>query len=339
MPAAIKPKRLMFCGGGSRCIVYIQALAELEAAGLLTDVREYWGTSAGAYLAMILAIGASPSKIKPILLETKFHKFRDMDVRNLLSFQTTWGLDDGMSLLHELERIVGLLGRGEVYLRDVPTLHVVVTDLTLRETLVVSAKTHPNVRAIDAVRASMSLPFFYRPYKESLSGHLWIDGALRENFAWNMLPTDEEREQTLGFCFNQPATEPTTLLQYMFSMVHFDEPRKMIDWKKRWNHRILWFPIPPFPAWYSRIDSEDIEMLTESGKRVATEWLLSLDTAASRTAGIPPLSALPNNPPSENRLHFVTESSGILKSSALSPREYPSLPPLQSGLSSRRWSV
>ena len=330
----------MFCGGGSRCAVFVQALIELETVGLLTDVREYWGTSAGAYLAMILAIGASPSKIRPILLETKFHKFRDMDVRNLLSFQTTWGLDDGLSLLYELERIVGLMGRSsDICLRDVPTLHIVITNVTLRETTVVSAKTYPNIRVVDAVRASMSLPFFYRPYKEPLSGHLWIDGALRENFPWNLLPTDEEREQTVGFCFNQPATEPTSLLQYVFSMVHFDEPRKMVDWKKRWNHRILWFPIPPFPAWYSRIDSEDVELVTESGKRVATEWLLSLGTAASRTEGIPPLSALPNNPPSENRLHFVAESSGILKSSALSPQEYPSPPPLKSGSSSRRWSV
>jgi predicted acylesterase/phospholipase RssA len=322
--------------------VFVQALVELEAAGALTDVREYWGTSAGAFLALILAVGISPATIQPILQSTQFHKFRDMDIRNLLSFQTTWGLDDGESLTTELTRIVSLLTSSTITLKDIPSLSVVVTDVNDRETRVLNGKTHPTLRAVDAVRASMSLPFFYRPYRDLTSGHYWIDGALRANFAWDLLRSDEEREATLGFCFSKPDTTPDTmtLLQYMFSMIHFDEPRKLARWRSAWSHRILWFEQPPFPAWYTRIDAEDLALLNEAGRRTAQAWLSrTTHTAPSRIQEIPPSSAPPRNRPSQIRQDSTAESSGILGYSASQLRECPSLPAFGSARLSRRWSV
>ena len=333
-----KPRRLMFCGGGSRCIVFVQALVELETAGILTDVKEYWGTSAGSLLALVLAVGMSPLAIQPVLQGTQFHKFRDMDIRNLLSFQTTWGLDDGTSLIAELERVLGLLASPHILMKDLPSLHVVVTDVTARETLVVSGKTHPMVRAVDAVRASMSLPFLYRPYKEPGSGHYWNDGALRANFAWDLLPSDEERRRTLGFCFSQTPVTALTLEKYIFSMVHFDEPRKFARLKADWPFHILWFSHPPFPAWYTRIDAEDLRMLNDAGRTVAHEWMLT-QASRSRIEESPPLCAPLHTPPSSSHPDSAIGSSGTPESSALRWPEYPS--PLSSGFGrpSRRWSV
>jgi len=330
-------KRLLFSGGGSRCILFANALVHLEAAGLLHDVREYWGTSAGAFLAMMLAVGLSPAKIQPLILTTQFQRFREMDLRNLFTFPTSWGLDDGASLLCELERVLGSLVSSDILLGDIPSLHIVVTDVTARETLVLSAATHPHVRAVDAVRASMSLPLFYRPYKDPHTGHWWNDGALRANFAWDLLPSDEEREQTLGLCFLQPDKEITSLSQYLFSMVHFDEQRKQTAWLRDWSHRILCFPPPPFPAWYSKIDEEDIALLKEMAATVTSAWLLT--HSPSGTEGIPPSSGLPRTPPLPSHPHSVTESSGIPKSSASLRPECPFPPPSQWTPSSRRWSV
>ena len=332
-------RRLLFSGGGSRCILFAQALVHLETAGLLKDVREYWGTSAGAFLATMLAIGLSPTTIHPMILSTKFHKFRDMDIRNLFSFQTSWGLDDGLSLTAELERVVSLLVPKDILLKDIPGLHVVVTDVTARETVVLSGLTHPHIRAVDAVRASMSLPLFYRPYRDPHSGHWWNDGALRANFAWDLLPSDAEREETLGFCFLQPDKDITSFVQYMISMIHFDEQRKQVTWLSRWKHRILCFPSPPFPAWYSKIDEEDVAMLEEMAATTTKEWMAILTHSASETRETPPSSGPPNTRPSTSRPHSEAESSGSPKSSASRRPEYPSPPPSQSRPSCRRWSV
>jgi len=333
-----KPQRLLFCGGGSRCIIFIQALVELEKEGFLTEIREYWGTSAGALVALLLAVGVSPVAIQPLVQGTQFHKFRDMDIQNLFSFQKTWGLDDGKSLTAELERVVSLLASPNLLLKDLPSLHIAVTDVTARETLILNGKTHPNIRAIDAVRASMSIPFLYRPYMDPESGHYWNDGALRANFAWDFLPSDEEREKSLGFCFLPSPVSHMTLEKYLFSMIHFDEPRKLARIKRDWSHRILWFVHPPFPAWYTRIDVEDIRMLNEAGHAVAHEWILT-HTASVRTEESPPTSVAPRTPPLSCHPDSTAGSSGIPESSALLRQEYPSLPSSRSERLSRRWSV
>ena len=335
-------KRLLFSGGGTRCILFAQALPLLEAAGHLKNIREYWGTSAGAFFALLLAVGATPTTVQPMIVSTRFQNFRDIDLHNLFAFQTAWGLDDGAALLGELERVLQTVGVSkDVLLRDVPGLHVVVADITTRETLVLSGKTHPHVRAADAVRASMSLPLFYRPYKDPHSGHWWVDGGLRANFAWDLLPSDEEREQTIGMCLvPYDVNRVDTLTQYMISMVHFDEPRKLNEWKERWQHRVLWFPPPPFPPWYFKIDAEDVALMQEIASTVATEWLARLPTrSASETGEIPPSSGPPNTRPSPPHPPSAAESSGSPISSASPRPECPSLQSSQSRPSYRRWSV
>jgi NTE family protein len=311
------PKRLVFCGGGTRCIIFVEALVELEKAGVLQDVTEYWGTSAGAFVAVVMAIGKSPSKLKPVIETTNFTNFRDMDITNLLNIANTWGLDNGKSLSAEIGRVLDelVVGSSSYTLSDVPSLSVIVSDLNRRETLILNGSTHPAVRIVDAVRASMGLPMFYCPYKDPESGGLWIDGALRANFAWNHLPSDAARRESLGFCITKPAKQaPESLAEYMFSMVHFDEPAKHVTWKRDWPHNILWFPAPPFPAWYMKLNAEDFELLWSSGRDVAIAWLSTsnniMPTSDEEIAESRPPSCPPNIPlPSHQALPI--ESSGI----------------------------
>ena len=64
------PKRLVFTGGGTRCIVFVEALIVLENAGVLERVTEYWGTSAGAFLATLVAIADSMTVVRDCLHKT-----------------------------------------------------------------------------------------------------------------------------------------------------------------------------------------------------------------------------------------------------------------------------
>lgn len=343
------PKRLVFCGGGTRCIAFVEALVELEAVGVLQDVKEYWGTSAGAFVAILMAIGVSPARIKPIVESTDFREFRDMDITNILNIANTWGLDSGRSLIAVISRVIELLtpGSSAYTLKDVPSLHIVVSDVTNRKILVLNSATHPDLNIVQAVRASMGLPLFYCPYKHPESGNLWIDGALRANFAWNLLPTDADRRESLGFCFSKtlpkdPLTNnglegPHTFVEYMFSMVHFDEPAKQTIWKRDWPHNILWFPTPPFPAWYMKLVQEDFDLLWASGREVARAWI-SMKDFVSETVETHPLCA-PLKTLTLTHQASPTESSGIPLSCPSQPGKsvVPQSPVLPQGF--RRWSL
>ena len=339
--ASMNPARLVFCGGGTRCTVFLHALVELERNGRLSNVREYWGTSAGALVASLYALSKSATTLKTVMYSIDYTKFRDMDVSNLFSITSSWGLDDGSSLVREVERIFEQVEPGAKHkvLRDVPELNIVVSDLNLRETVVCNAVNFPTLRVTDAIRASMSLPIFFRPFINPVNGHYWVDGAVRANFPWAQLPSDEARRESLGFTFEKHTDDgPKTFMEYVFSMIHFDEPKKFKQLKQTWASNILFFPSPPFPPWFLRLKPADYELLEKVGTSVARDWLL-MHPASS--AGTPEIRIASSHPRTRS-FSPVGRKIGLMDSLIPSPepsRDSSQPQSLRTGLSCRRWSV
>jgi predicted acylesterase/phospholipase RssA len=331
------PKRLVFCGGGTRCLVFLQSLVELESRGMLGRVTEYWGTSAGALLAALMAITKSAPVVKQTMYAADYRKFRDIDVSNLINITTTWGMDDGKSLTGEIERLFEMFSPGSKSKRfsDLPGLNVVVSDLNLHRSIVCNQSTFPDLRVVEAVRASMGLPFFFRPYYHAPTGHYWVDGGIRANFPWDLLPDDAARRESLGFMIEKSwSGGPKTFTEYIFSMIHFDEPRKLQGWKDAWPANIIWYDPPPFPAWFTGLKPEDFTLVETISQRATTRWL------ASKSPETPVPSAVVQCTPSQASLtHHTNETSGSLPPLTL-PAQDSSPPPQQHlQLSSRRWSV
>ncbi len=330
------PKRLVFAGGGTRCLVFLPALRILEKRQHMKNVSEWWGSSAGALLATLCSLTQSAQRVSEIMESTTYSKFRDVSILNMVNFTSTWGLDDGHSMVEEITRVLELActGASSLTLSDVSGLHIVVADLNIYETVVCSAKTFPTLRIVDALRASMSLPFFYKPFRCPVNQHLWIDGGLRAAFPWNML-SEEQRKESLGFAFERPWIQgPSTLTQYLFSMMHFEDPKLILENKQKWKN-ILWFPSPPFPAWYVRIQPDDLEILNQLGTSTVEDWLTQ--HSAAESSDIHPLSEGHCTPLPTSHLH----TSGM--SEIRPPYSGPSQTPSQ-GLQlhnelRRRWSI
>jgi predicted acylesterase/phospholipase RssA len=269
------PKRLVFAGGGTRCLVFLQSLVHLESHGVLRHVNEYWGTSAGSLIASLYALSKSASTLQRLMKSVDYTKFRDIDIGNLVNINSTWGLDDGKSLTTQIELLFEAIevGAKSKCMRDVEGLHIVVSDLNDRESLVLHAGNYPNLRIVEAVRASMSLPIFLKPYIYKENGHYWVDGGVRHNFPWDLLPNDASRDEALGFAFSKFGGTLRTFNEYMFSMVHFDEPKKLKEFEKKWKHNILWHAIPPFPAWFANLRADDYALIDAIGHNVAEEWM------------------------------------------------------------------
>jgi len=336
------PKRLVFCGGGTRCLVYLQALVILEQKQKLIHVNEYWGTSAGALVAALLALSKSAVKTKSLMMEADYLKFRNFDIANLLAMTTTWGLDDGHALMAQLHSLVEAVdpGSSKKTLADIPLLNIVVSDLTSHETIICNSNTYPTLPLVDALRASMSLPLFFKPYVHEPSGHLWVDGAVRANFPWSLLPSDAARNEALGFSFEKSwMGGPRTFSEYIFSMIHFDEPHKIKAYKSRFPKNILWFPTPPYPAWFCTLKPDDFSLVESMGTTTAEQWLTSDSLCPPKTNEILTRSSPPGIPVLISPLHCTTETSGTPTPSP-APFLDSSLPQLHyKQSSSRRWSV
>jgi NTE family protein len=339
------PKRLVFCGGGTRCLMFAQTLVELEKRNRLTAVEDYWGTSAGALVAALLALSKSPSRVKEVMFKANYTNWRNFDVTNLLNITNTWGLDDGKSLTEEIESVFEMMQPGSKTkkLSDIVGLNIVVADLHSHETIVVNSQSYPELRVVDAIRASMSLPLFFRPFRHPVTGHVWVDGAIRAHFPWEVLPSDIARSEALGFTFEKSWTDgPQTFMEYLFSMIHFDEPRKIADLRKQWPRNIVWYPPPPFPAWYVRMKPEDFTLIEQIGRDAADRWLRLGDDSTQNqgTTGNQMLSVHPHTPlPSSHPVHTTGTTDNPGHQQPLPPQDSLPHPVLSIPRAVRRWSV
>ena len=74
---AYKFKNLVFEGGGVKGIAYVGALKVLEQENILSKIKRVAGTSAGAFVAVLVGLGYTYKDLKKILWDLNFKDFMD----------------------------------------------------------------------------------------------------------------------------------------------------------------------------------------------------------------------------------------------------------------------
>jgi NTE family protein len=200
-------ENLVFEGGGIRGIAYCGAIAEVENAGEFESVKRVAGTSAGAITASFLAVGYSAQEIQTIIYNTDFGEFNDGEhffVGGTQRLIESYGWYRGEAFSNWLEshlaRKTGIKNitfsqlHQKRLTHDFLDLYVCATSLTKQRPEVFSFETYPNMKVADAVRISMSVPFWFQAVGIDGSGNIvdqssWdsttnlvIDGGLLSNF-------------------------------------------------------------------------------------------------------------------------------------------------------------
>jgi NTE family protein len=214
---------LVLEGGGVKGAGLAGALAALKDAGL-QEVGRVAGTSAGAIVAAFLAAGMPASRMHDLLVSQDFAKFQDGDL--LLHFTLGKALDvllhDGAFKGDYLHKWLGgqLAGCGvttwaDLYRPDPGSalppeqqyaLVVIVSDVTRGRMLRLPWDYHAlcgvdpkDVLVADAIRASASIPFFFRPVHLTCTPPgadrprqlTFVDGGMLSNFpVWLFDRTD-----------------------------------------------------------------------------------------------------------------------------------------------------
>ena len=178
-------------GGGVRGIAYVGSFIELEKHNLLDNVKRVAGTSAGALVALIHALGYSADEMHKIMAGLNFNKFSSG--KQFLRLFTRYGIHSGDYIIqfvtellqnskHKLDPSATFADMKNC---NCPDLHVFATDLSLHTHAEFSAKTTPDVRVAEAVRASMSIPFYFKAWRfrdNKPNNHIYVDGGLIYNY-------------------------------------------------------------------------------------------------------------------------------------------------------------
>jgi NTE family protein len=251
-----KPTDLVLEGGGVKGIGLVGAILELDSAGYA--VKRVAGTSAGAIVASLVAsLNATKqplSELNAILKTIDYKDFmKNTGLRGKLGplgeasgLVLHMGLYDGDYLIEWLGDQLGRIGvthfsdlrlndpDADTNLTDAQkfTLVVHTSDVT-RKRLVRLPWDYPaygldpaNQRVVDAVRASMAIPFFFEPVRfrapQATFGNqicpagnvVWVDGGMLDNYPLDVFDRTDgapARWPTVGIKLSaQAPTVPTT---------------------------------------------------------------------------------------------------------------------------------
>lgn len=190
-----------FSGGGARAYAHVGILKVLEANGIRPDYIT--GTSMGAVVGGLYAMGYDAAKIEEILLSTRWedllddgYKRKDIYIGQKrwapygavnLEMSDTWqpklpsGVWVGNQLNLELARLFAPAGANTDFDRLPIPFGCIATDLVSGELVFFREG-----NLMQAVRASLSIPSIIEPFE--LAGRLYIDGGVSQN-----LPVNEVR--------------------------------------------------------------------------------------------------------------------------------------------------
>ncbi|MAT45684.1 MAG: hypothetical protein CL609_25410 [Anaerolineaceae bacterium] len=318
-------KNLVFKGGGIRGLAYAGALEVLEKNNILQQIERVAGTSAGAITAMLVSLRLSFTDTLATLHtldhtkvpQTRINTTKTSEIINSLGLRNgdlvctnrmlnEFGWYSSLYFYEWLQETIAKFcdGNGKATFSDFKDkgfrdLFIVASNLSKHRAELFSYETTPNVAVADAVRMSMSIPFFFQALrfdgKTFGQGDIYIDGGLYDNFPIQLFDNPKYAKQnpwyihginweTLG-CYLYPyrseeelEKDPKTLREYLvltldnifdaFQMMSYENSE--ID-KKR-TIKINDCGISPI-EFNIPIHSDRYYELINSGRNAATQFL------------------------------------------------------------------
>lgn len=173
----------------------VGVLSTLREAGVLNEIRDWYGCSGGALTALLGVIGASSAWLRDAVEHYNTQPLGAPDAALLTNYLETWGVNSGSMLIEYMGKFIDTWepGLSSWTFADLATkypdqtLTIIATNITRGGQAVFNAAKTPGMRIMDALRASMSIPLFFTPWVDS-SGELYCDGAVCEYFPWKCIP-------------------------------------------------------------------------------------------------------------------------------------------------------
>jgi NTE family protein len=230
---------LVLEGGGMKGMAYPGALMELDKLNKLDSIKRIAGTSSGSVNAALLSIGYTPKQIYKLSYNTSYHK---LDKKGfpifgpIVRMKSTYGWYSSSRFAKKIEEAIefktGIADLTFAQLHDstkvnssYKDLYITGTCLNQQRTIIFSYETYPNMRIVDAVRISSTLPFHYETLfmapegqlihhkKQTDSTLLMVDGGLMMNYPIHVFDTLMEyghcqefipNPHTLGLRLDEP---------------------------------------------------------------------------------------------------------------------------------------
>lgn len=177
-------KSICLSGGGVYGFVHIGVLQKLVDDHLLKNVDTIVGTSVGTVIGTLFALGLKPNEINNAFMEIEENAI--LKYSDLNNFFNVYGMDSGeyfMAYIVDIFTSNGLnpmITFAEVSTKFKKRLIFTGTNVTHHKTDYFSPDTTPNMRILDAIRISISVPFLFSAVR--YGDNVYVDGGIIDNY-------------------------------------------------------------------------------------------------------------------------------------------------------------
>ncbi|KKK89356.1 hypothetical protein LCGC14_2733930 [marine sediment metagenome] len=196
-----KITRLVLSGGGPRGIALLGALHYVDENNGLQDIQEYWGTSVGSVISLLLLIGYTPFEaFHQFFMLEHFADPETFDIQSILETTALCPIEIfGQKVRHFVEK---KLGEGmdptffDLYSQFGKKIHIIGANTTTMRGECFDIDSQPLMKIIDAIEISCALPYIFT--KKQFNNQIYVDGGFINDYAINM--ADDGEQYVLGIC-------------------------------------------------------------------------------------------------------------------------------------------
>lgn len=273
------PRRIVLSGGGINVIAHLGVLQQLVSSSIikLQYIHEWMGVSAGALLSLCLTIGYTLDDLEHFFLAFDFRNITDID--SAPGWIINYGMDTGEKLKKFVEACLHVKGiSDQITFEELErctskSLRIFYTDLNDATFIECSPSRTPKRRIVEAVCASMSIPYYFQPVIDEQTSHYLIDGGVISNYPLYILSEDELRE-TLGVILLSQQTPIDDFKLEDFALRPLQilmNARGHREIKHYMPHTII-VPVGPRSAVNFDVERDDREELLKIGKKAVLDY-------------------------------------------------------------------
>ena len=207
-------------GGGFTGLSFIGSLEYIDKNELL-DLKNFYGTSIGSLIGVAYIIGIKPIQMLNFILKLNLNEIVNYNIENFASYHI---LDE--KLLDNLIEVLFIKEDNINYdltIKDISdksgiNINIYVTNLTDNKYESFNNKDTPNIKIIDALKASMSIPFLFKPVK--INDKLYIDGCCK-----NIIGIPPDDIYICGYTIILETTEGNYISDVLNALIYRPKPR------------------------------------------------------------------------------------------------------------------
>lgn len=224
-------KNLVISGGGVKIIASLGVIKYLKENDLLKSIKNYYGTSAGSIICLMLTLGFELEEMIKFIENFDLDKLIIVNTENLF---TTFNVCENT----KIEKVIKLflnfklnnqndikkinyenITMKELYNKTNKYLSITSTCLTTQEAVYISHDTFPNIPVWKAILMSCSIPLIFKPIE--WEDKLYVDGGLIDNFPLFNIKLNEIK-YTLGIQINlncKASSEDRNIYNYVINLI------------------------------------------------------------------------------------------------------------------------